>query len=103
MGNFRCIPIILLLTLLLSVDTALANKFTTIGGGVAGAEQDKTAVLTIIGAYTGLFFILLGVLGIVTRKRFEGFIGFLKKGEGYPRNSYLMIGIGCLLSLLFFL
>jgi hypothetical protein len=83
-------------------EITLANKFTTIGGGVSGEEQLKLGVLKQIAAFSGLFFILLGVLGLLTRSRFEGFIGMQKKGAPPSPAPYVLIGIGALLSIFFF-
>lgn len=83
-------------------EVSLANKFATIGGGVSGVSDEKLNVLKQIGAYTGTFFILLGILSIVTKDRFEGFIGMRLKGQGISPASYVLIGLGALLTLLFF-
>lgn len=60
-----------LLVLACSFETALANKFETIGGGVSGMNQEKIAVLQQISAIAGTFFIFLGVVSFLTRNRFE--------------------------------
>ncbi|WP_199930465.1 hypothetical protein [Sedimenticola thiotaurini] len=83
-------------------EESFANKFTTIGGGVSGMDHEKFDILKQIGAYTGTFFILLGILSIVTRNRFESFVGMRMKGEGIAPASYVLLVLGALLSLLFF-
>ncbi|WP_428607872.1 hypothetical protein [Sedimenticola sp.] len=90
------------LALLTIPDISFANKFVTIGGGVSGTSGEKFTVLKQIGAYTGTFFILLGVLSVVTKDRFEGFIGMRTKDQGVSPASYILIILGALLSLLFF-
>ncbi|MCW8881595.1 MAG: hypothetical protein OQL17_07960 [Sedimenticola sp.] len=81
----------------------MANKFVTIGGGVSGASHEKLDVLKRIASYAGLFFILLGILSLITRNRFEGFLGMRKKGEKPSIAPYVLMGIGVLLSGLFFI
>lgn len=93
----------LMLAAILLPEMALANKFTTIGGGVSGEEMLKLGILKQIAAYAGLFFILLGTLGLLTRSRFEGFIGMQKKGAPASPAPYVLIGIGALLSIFFFI
>lgn len=83
-------------------EVSFANKFATIGGGVSGVSDEKLKILKQIGAYTGTFFILLGILSILTKDRFEGFIGMRSKDQGISPASYVLIGLGALLSLLFF-
>jgi hypothetical protein len=83
-------------------DMSFANKFTTIGGGVSGTDPEKIAILKQLGAYTGTFLILLGILSIVTKDRFEGFIGMRSKHQGISPAAYVLIILGALLSLLFF-
>lgn len=102
MNRFHLILLSVLLLCLAAADTALANKFATIGSGVSGASQEKIAILKKIGAYSGLFFILLGILGIATRHRFEGFIGLRKKGQKISPGVYVLLLLGALLCLLFF-
>lgn len=102
MNRFHLILLPVLLLCLAVVDTAFANKFTTIGGGVSGANQEKIAILKKIGAYSGLFFILLGILGIATRRRFEGLIGLRRKGQKTSPGAYVLLILGALLCLLFF-
>jgi|GEM_PF-1991859 len=97
---FSLLTLLLLLALL--PELALANKFTTIGGGVSGASDEKLKILKQIASYAGLFFILLGTLGLLTRNRFEGFIGMKRKGEKHSPGPYVLIVIGALLSIFFF-
>lgn len=89
-------------TLLVLPETSLANKFTTIGGGVSGTSEEKLTILKQIASYAGTFFILLGILSIVTKDRFEGFIGMRSKDQGISPASYVLIILGALLSLFFF-
>ncbi len=84
-------------------EASLANKFATIGGGVSGVNDEKLGILKQIAAYTGTFLILLGVLSIVTKDRFEGFIGMRSRDQGISPATYVLIVLGALLSLLFFL
>ena len=91
------------LSLLFLPEFALANKFTTIGGGVSGANREKLEILKQIGSFTGVFLIVLGVLGILTKHRFEGFVGMRRKGERASPVPYVLIVLGALLSLLFFI
>lgn len=83
----------------------MANKFTTIGGGVAGSDAEKIAVLKQLSAIAGSFLILLGILALLTRGRFEGFIGVYrgKKGESVTRVPQVMMVLGSLLIGLYFL
>lgn len=90
------------LVTLVAPEISYANKFATIGGGVSGISHEKMAILKQIAAYTGTFFILLGVLSIVTKDRFEGFIGMRSKDQGISPASYVLIILGAMLSLLFF-
>lgn len=84
-------------------EISFANKFATIGGGVSGVSDEKLNILKQIAAYAGTFFILLGILSIVTKDRFEGFIGMRSKDQGISPAAYVLIVLGALLSLLFFL
>jgi hypothetical protein len=96
-------PILFILFTFVLVATVLPEiTLATIGGGVSGEEQLKLGVLKQIAAFSGLFFILLGVLGLLTRSRFEGFIGMQKKGAPPSPAPYVLIGIGALLSIFFF-
>ncbi len=61
--------------LLAITDPALAgNKFTTIGGGVVGQKEEKIALIKNLSGYLGGFLVLVGIAGLVTRKRFEGMV-----------------------------
>lgn len=82
----------LLLFLLLfgmDVDPALANKFQTISGGVSGLSHEKIRLLQNIGMYAGIFLIVLALLALATRKRFEGFIGY----DGRGKSNALLKGV----------
>ena len=87
------------------VEPAVANKFTTIGGGVSGADREKILILKQISAIAGNFLILLAIIALLTRGRFEGFIGMYKgkKGESVTRVPLVMIIIGSLLIGIYFL
>ena len=91
------------LILLMIPEFSLANKFVTIGGGVSGVNTEKMEVLKQITAYSGLFLITLGILSLLTRERFEGFIGMRTKREGNSPVSYVLILLGGLLSIFFFI
>ncbi len=73
----------MLLFALIAADPALANKFETIGGGVGGISREKLMLLKEISVYAGAFFLFLGIAALLTRGRFEGFIG-LKSGVAGP-------------------
>lgn len=92
----------LLLVAALSDPALAGNKFTTIGSGVSGGQEEKVFILKRVGAYTGIFLILLGGLSLLTRDRFEGFIGLRRKGRKASRAPYILMLIGALLALLFF-
>ena len=100
----KLFPVGVLLFALIAVlgpEAALANKFTTIGGGVSGASNEKLGILKEIASWTGLFFIFLGTLALLTRNRFEGHIGMTRKGEKPSNGPYGLIVVGVLLALLF--
>jgi len=101
MARYTLVLFFGMLFLLTLSDTTLANKFTTIGGGVSGANNEKLEILKKIGAYSGLFFLFLGLLGILTRRRYEGFIGSGRKGKKISPGVYVLLVVGGLLSLLF--
>jgi hypothetical protein len=67
-----------MVVVLMLVEPAFANKFQTIGGGVGGVSREKLAILKEVSLYAGLFLVLLGVLSLFTRKRYEGLIGIYK-------------------------
>ncbi|TVO71441.1 hypothetical protein [Sedimenticola selenatireducens] len=94
--------LVMVLAAILLPEIALANKFTTIGGGVSGEDSHKLGILKQIASYAGLFFILLGILSLLTRSRFEGFVGMQKKGAPPSPAPYVLIGIGALLTIFFF-
>ncbi|MCW8891386.1 MAG: hypothetical protein OQL20_12070 [Sedimenticola sp.] len=103
MNKYSLLPYVTLLVLLVLLpELALANKFTTIGGGVSGASDEKIRILKQIASYAGVFFILLGAMSLLTRNRFEGFIGMKRKGEKPSPGPYVLIVIGALLSIFFF-
>ncbi|MCB1859854.1 MAG: hypothetical protein KDI63_16385 [Gammaproteobacteria bacterium] len=78
----RTLEILCLLVLLLSaVEPALANKFQTIGSGVSGLNREKIELLQKISLYAGFFFFFLTAVALLTRKRFEGFVGFSSRKD----------------------
>ena len=80
---------------LLLAEPALANKFETIGGGVSGLSREKVLLLKEIVRYSGAFLIFLGGIALITRKRFEGFIGAAGKGtNAATRGGIAMLVIG---------
>jgi len=58
------------------IDPVLANKFETISGGVSGMSREKLDLLKNISLYLGGFLIFLALLALLTRNRFEGFVGY---------------------------
>ena len=75
-------PSLFLLALLCAlVEPVLANKFTTISGGVNGMSREKIAILKQISLYAGGFLLMLAVVAVLTRKRFEGFVGYTSKKD----------------------
>jgi hypothetical protein len=86
----------LVLTLLLwgtGADPVLANKFETISGGVNGMNREKIELLKTISLYAGGFLLFLSLLALVTRKRFEGFIGYSSRSGG---SSTTLTGVAIL-------
>lgn len=75
------ISIPLLLLLLVGLEPALANKFETIGGGVSGLSREKVQTLKQISLYGGCFLLFLGVLALLARNRFEGFVGYSSRNK----------------------
>ena len=100
----RNLPSILILAAILLAEPALANKFETIGGGVSGLSREKILLLKEIVYYAGGFLIFLGVMALVTRKRFEGFVGIAGKGTGAAtKGGIAMMVVGAILIGLSFL
>jgi hypothetical protein len=99
--------LLLALTIIvIAIDPALAgNKFTTIGGGVAGSDYEKLEALKTIGAVFGGFLVALGILSFLTRGRFEGLIGMVtgKTFEAVTVVPIVLIILGCLLGLFYFM
>jgi hypothetical protein len=58
----------LFLTLLFT-QPLLANKFETIGGGVAGSTRMKVEYLQVIASVTGGIFLIAGILAIVLQNK----------------------------------
>lgn len=104
MTFFKTICIFFIFTVCF-VDPAIANKFTTISGGVSGADREKILVLKQISVIAGNFLILLAVIALLTRGRFEGFIGMYKgkKGESVTVVPLVMLVIGSLLIGVYFI
>lgn len=73
--NRRCptcrsiLPWMLSALLLALADPVLANKFETIGSGVQGSSQIKTAYLQIIAYVVGALFLIAGVLAILLKDK----------------------------------
>ena len=106
MSRFITLMSIGLLILLVTVDPVLAgNKFTKIGGGVAGSSTEKLKVLKSIGGIFGSFLILLGILSFITRNRFEGLIGMVtgKTFEAVTVVPIILIILGSVMVLFYFL
>lgn len=106
MSRFITLLSIALLVLLVTVDPVLAgNKFTKIGGGVAGSSTEKFLVLKSIGGIFGGFLILLGILSFITRSRFEGLVGMVtgEKFEAVTVVPIILIILGSVMVLFYFL
>jgi len=87
-----------LLLLGIGLEPALANKFETIGGGVSGLSHEKVQLLKEIVRYAGGFLMFLGILALITRNRFEGFVGGAKKGtSAATQGGIVLLVIGLLL------
>lgn len=97
--------LVVLTTLSLFSEPLFANKFTTIGGGVSGDRGEKIAVLKTVSVIAGNFFILLGILALLTRNRFEGFIAVYSgsKKDAVIRVPIILIILGSVLVLLYYL
>jgi len=96
----RALPSLSLAILLFSIglEPALANKFETIGGGVSGLSREKVLLLKEIVRYAGGFLMFLGVMALITRNRFEGFVGNAKKGaNAATKGGIALLVIGLLL------
>jgi hypothetical protein len=61
--------ILLLILLLTMMDPVLANKFSTIGGGVSGSSEIKIEFLKIAAYVVAAVFILFGILSVVQRNQ----------------------------------
>jgi hypothetical protein len=81
MNRVATISLLSLVVLAVASEPALANKFTTISGGVNGMSQEKVLFLKKISLYAGAFFLFLAGLALLTRNRFEGFVGYVSKGD----------------------
>lgn len=82
-----------ILLLGIGLEAALANKFETIGGGVSGLSREKVLLLKEIVRYAGGFLIFLGILALLTRNRFEGFVGGAKKGTSAATQGGIVLSI----------
>ncbi|MCP4289000.1 MAG: hypothetical protein GY792_32035 [Gammaproteobacteria bacterium] len=78
------------------VDPVLANKFETISGGVSGMDREKIRLLKDISLYAGSFLIFLAMAAMLTRNRFEGFVGHSGgKGKGsVVRGATILTAVG---------
>ena len=87
------------LVLVCYLEPSLANKFTTIGGGVAGDRSEKVMLLRNLFPYVGGFMILVGLLALMTRRRFEGLVGMVtgKPWEAVTIIPLLLILAGSIL------
>ncbi len=106
MSRIITITFIVLILALIAVDPALAgNKFTKIGGGVAGSDAEKFRILKIIGGIFGGFLILMGIISFLTKGRFEGLLGMStgKKFEAVNVVPVVLIIFGGLLVTFYFL
>ncbi len=105
----RRIATILLLAMIIFIavnDPALAgNKFTKIGGGVAGSSNEKIEFLKSLRGIFGGFLVLLGILSFATRSRFEGLVGMVtgKTFEAVTVIPIILIILGSLLMLSHFI
>ncbi|MCB1761000.1 MAG: hypothetical protein KDI68_14610 [Gammaproteobacteria bacterium] len=102
MYRIAAISLFSLLLLVLASEPALANKFTTISGGVNGMSQEKVLFLKKISLYTGAFLLFLAGLALLTRNRFEGFIGYVSKGDvsSIVKGATVLTVIGFIMMLL---
>lgn len=75
MIRFSIAFVILMLLFFAAIEPALANKFETISGGVSGLSREKLALIKQVSLYAGGFFLLLSLLMLINRNRFEGFVG----------------------------
>ena len=107
MGKSQIFKILGLIALLFCccLEPALANKFVTIGGGVAGNRSEKVMLLKDLVPFAGGFLILIGILALITRSRFEGLIGMVtgKRWEPITIVPLIMIIIGAILIGIYFL
>lgn len=87
---------ILPVALMLWLEPALANKFTTIGGGVAGASSEKLRILKELSLIFGAVLAGIGVLGLLTFNRFDGIIG-LGAGKRVMHSAIGLILAGAVL------
>jgi len=104
----RATPYLLLaLIIFIAVcEPALAgNKFTRIGGGVSGSSHEKIEFLKSLRGIFGGFLVLLGILSVATRSRFEGLVGMVtgKTFEAVTVIPIILIVLGSLLMLSHFL
>lgn len=70
--QLRSTAIILLLFLtlaLIHIEPAVANKFETIGGGVAGSAKIKIEYLKYIFFIAGIILLIGGALAVLTRNK----------------------------------
>jgi len=106
MSRYMTILCITLLVVLVAIEPTLAgNKFTKICGGVAGSSAEKLRILKGVGGVFGAFLILLGIVSILTRGRFEGLVGMVsgKRFEAVTVVPILLLILGTILVTYYFM
>ncbi len=103
----RVIPLLLLAVFIFVAihDPILAgNKFTKIGGGVAGSSHEKFEFLKSLSGIFGSILVILGVLSFATRSRFEGLVGMVtgRAFEAVTVVPVVLIILGSLMVLAYF-
>lgn len=88
-----------LLALLLVAEPALANKFETIGSGVAGSFHIKRASLQTGLLITGIAFLVFALLAIVVPRTNSAFLNYLN----WKASALVMAAIGSILLVSYFL
>lgn len=81
MQRYSVYLVLFLMLFCAGADPLFANKFETISGGVSGMDREKVRLLKNISLYAGGFLIFLALLALVTRNRFEGFVGYSSRGD----------------------
>ena len=85
--------------------TLAGNKFTKIGGGVAGSKGEKLEFLKSLSGIFGGFLVVLGILSFATRSRFEGLIGMVtdRAFEAVTVVPVVLIILGSLMIIAYYL